>query len=988
MKKHAKRFLHVLMLLFLFSAPFISETANAQSNCTQLGMGGGIICAIREEMAGITEEMKDVMDAFVLIMAMLAAYQFAKILAQSEPQQWGEKLIELGVRVAVCLMILTPQKFGLPNIPYKIYEEVESMTLKIANSGQNMVSSTNQSDPDAFSRIYKGLIGVAENFSGKQKITKADGTSSECPNDFAPLFLPAAGSGGIAIPTPGQSSCIWEHLRESAATSNTSKLNDLINLLKSNSGYGGLSSIQAASLIAQADASGQTPGQVSPINSVEKIQIVKFINDYDNMVENFPLLENEAVLAESSGITGIVPLVKNLKYQIAIFWKQNTSWDTVLFAIGMFSIYLAIAIALIFISLAYFLVSFMPALIVPIGILVYQMMWVTGVLDGKISVLLNTYKNTIIPYAVGPGLFLLLSTFVAGLVKIIPKAIENIDPAMPVVFVMIFVAIFIGLLGLGAFKMLSKVFEWSKAFISLNLEPLLNFAMSLANVVKDAIVGVIKLGAMAITGGAVLAGAAAAKAGSDGGAADLVKGATGAVGKGNDKGSPSDKLKTLNQLKDANQPNFEDDDKSRKKTLLLAGPSSDVANQTIIMGQPGGGGSGSVGQTKDALQETLSKIRAQKEEVLGGESKASLETKIAGYNRASDAGYGKRGDVEVAEKLRSQLKEVDELEKRESEVSGQIEEKNKLEKQVVKDGVVEALKEMLPFIIAALPSYTAFGGGGGGSGPSGGGPSSPQSGGGNQDGGEDPNKKKNPPATEVTPGMRLKKAGADAAKNFGLGILSTVDAYTDSMAGGGSGKTSLTSFAKTEAPKLYKDSKADVSYGAKSIKSRYIQAKNLASSKLKTSGSKRDTSVTKNEEMDINKNDFTENQVLGESGSYQPASSGTESVGQSDQANFIDRNLDTKELKEQQRKQIEQLYNDDPEKLERDCKDLSKSCKSLQADIDENRKIISELIASRGDENRINELIGIVRSKQYELNDKMSVVDYVNERRGKRLNQN
>lgn len=514
--KIAKKISAIILLfavLFISINPFDSElyaaSSNAQSMCDSVKMGNKIICEFRSSIIGVTKDMQEVFAALWNVFMVVCAYQLCYILVKKEIGEWIKELVEFATKYAMVLMITFPGKVGLDvSIPYKIYLEVEETSMALVMSGSNSFADNSGFDP-----IMKAYLEVGKIFWTNDTMRKTDLTPTACAeNNIASLFTK---NRGVPVPLPAQGDCIIELMDRAASTNNKSLLSTLITSFNTTpNGYGGLGKEEATAAINKSEKPS-TPDK-EKIPAAIKLQYANHIMKIDEIAKYIPVYSEEISLTAFD----VGPAIRIYGKKIAI--KIATFYGDIFFSAAIVVLWLCILAGLILIGASFFLLTFTPMLVVPMGMIIYQMMWIAGPLEGRSKQLIKTYKDNILPYAIGPALFVFLSYFVVAVLKTLPRAMDAVDSGMPRFAIVLFAAAMVLIISIYGFKILSEVFKWSKDFMSLNLTPLLNHAMKMGDFVGSMVTGALKLGLMAVTGGMAMgmAGGAAvsgiAKAGGAG----------------------------------------------------------------------------------------------------------------------------------------------------------------------------------------------------------------------------------------------------------------------------------------------------------------------------------------------------------------------------------------------------------------------------------------------------------------------------------------
>src|SRR5690606_6264657 len=121
------------------------------------------------------------------------------------------------------------------------------------------------------------------------------------------------------------------------------------------------------------------------------------------------------------------------------------------------------------IYMAYFLFVCIPVVIVPPGVAIFKLMWILAPLEGQTTRLLDNYKNHILPYAIGPGIFFFMSHFVFAVVRALPNAIVKLEPGLPLALMVLIASFIIVFIAFYAWKFLTKSFELARHFLQASL---------------------------------------------------------------------------------------------------------------------------------------------------------------------------------------------------------------------------------------------------------------------------------------------------------------------------------------------------------------------------------------------------------------------------------------------------------------------------------------------------------------------------------------
>ena len=505
----------LLLLSLLASVTPSSAYASAgdTSFCTSnssLTLGNRVICTIHTEVFKVAGRLGPVYSALYVIFLALCAWQAIMVIIRKDPSEWIRGWIDLAGRFIMASVLGFPAQSGITTggggVPYKIYREVQNLSVDLVSTGDLNNSG--------FDILLKSLLQVGAKFwDMTDPMKKPDLSATSCSDaNLGALFNVQPGQ---SLPTHTQAECIKLLLNQAAAAHSLPRVEALDNAFKAvgaGGGYGGLWRAKAVELMAQYEAKRRPSDPPPPTDAAsKKIALSMFLLDHHDIDVAIPIAREEATLTPGGSFTDIGAYFSIARIRTMNFFETFTI-QNVLYWIGMFFLWIAIGVGIVLFGAAYFLMTFTPVVVVPIGILIYQMMWVTAPLDGRVKSLLGTYKNVILPYAVAPAMFTFLSYFIVAILSVLPDVLGTIDPDMPLLGIFIVAALLVLLISLFGYKVLSHSLEWSKNFINLQLEPMLSQAMKIADFVGGMITGAAKMALTGVGVGGAIVGAGAVTA--------------------------------------------------------------------------------------------------------------------------------------------------------------------------------------------------------------------------------------------------------------------------------------------------------------------------------------------------------------------------------------------------------------------------------------------------------------------------------------------
>lgn len=487
-----------------------------------------VVCAFNSQMKKM--ETKALVNSMRTIFFLVIAYRIFQILLTQIPEQWARDFVDLAFKVAFVQLITFGAENPMESVTYKAYKEVECLGMNVV-SGNEDCQSVSNSGMDVILGAYKN---VYTRFTGFGDTDLYDSKAQKSPCSEALLYtvyLSSSMNPGT-VPPPGKAACIEKIIDIWAATmgkdlaAEALKKVETLKLKMVDPGIGGMSRQSLEKLLKGNDM--KTAG--------DKLDAWALAEAYDRILPKLAEVTQELTIEASTwDITASAKLVvlkttraiKGLSSSLVLFTPVGLVMEGPMIVATIF-LMLSILVSSLMISYAYFMMVFVPTVVVPLGIVVYNLAWVMAPLKDQTKKLLDGAKTVLLPFALAPAVFMFFSQFVSVVIRGIVIAAEQVSSSFPVPLIMIMIGFLVAVTSFFAFRLLMKVREMTRDFITLNFTPLMDFAMDIAGFGKDLIAGVLKVAGLAVMGGA-LAGVMS-KMGAGGGLMGRVMGAGGPGG--------------------------------------------------------------------------------------------------------------------------------------------------------------------------------------------------------------------------------------------------------------------------------------------------------------------------------------------------------------------------------------------------------------------------------------------------------------------------
>ena len=495
-------------------------------SCTS-GTGGswgdGIVCAFQQALSAV--DVSGIIQKLGGVFMVIIAYRLIQILMRESPEKWVSAFIDLGWKVALTYGI-TFAGSPMRSYTWSAYLAIERAASSfVADSGESFTTS---SGFDVILQEYKKIWDTYTSFATSP--TKSNDLGSAACNPLTiDKYFSRSPSQADEIPDVAVGNCILQSLDDLANSKddNAVKKIETARELFLSQGIGGLTRERADAMLAATSAGGgfTVSAGSSPLTAAQKIKLWAFVKQYQKVETQFPISLEMAELnrIERAG-TSLNPVVavekltawvKLTGYQMGRAFSNVSSAlyvftpigiiDEGPMLLGMLILVISLSGSALLIGYAFFMMVFVPTLVVPLGIAVYNMAWITSPLEGQTRKLIDVAKTVLLPFAIAPAVFVFFSKFVVAVLSALSAAVGQVSGNFPISIILIVVAFLVAVTSFWAFKLLMRVRDLTRDFISTNFTPLLDFAMDIANFGKDIIASAIKVAAVGALGGAVIA---------------------------------------------------------------------------------------------------------------------------------------------------------------------------------------------------------------------------------------------------------------------------------------------------------------------------------------------------------------------------------------------------------------------------------------------------------------------------------------------------
>lgn len=513
-------FVALVGLAFSGDALAMDIAAGACSAAAGSNWGNEIICVFGTAASQV--DFTQFIQSMSAVFSLVIGFRLIQIIVKESPEKWVSGLLDLAFKIALAQGIAFADS-PMKSSTWNAYLEIESAATSIAGGGR-----TDSISNSGFDVILKQYQLIWSNFTnwGAGKDRSADLGSGGCNVESLDKYFVRGASQPSEIPVQATGECILMALDSMSAHPNDQtkdKLQAAYNDFQTY-GFGGLSRARAEELIASSSVSGgfQNKGNIT---ATDKINLWAYIDMHDKIQSRFLIaIPTAAVnLIETHGgvsignagsylgarikasfaelTDGIASITKVMR----IFTPIGIVTDLPVY-IAMFILLLSLAGSALLIGYAFFMMVFVPTIVIPLGIAVYNVAWIFAPLEGMTRKLLDTAKTVLLPFALAPAVFLLFSKMVVGVLSALSIAVGRISGNFPISIILIVVSFLVAVTSFFAYKLLIKVREFTRDFINMNFTALIDFAMDIASFGKEIISSAIKIVAMSVFGGAALGG--------------------------------------------------------------------------------------------------------------------------------------------------------------------------------------------------------------------------------------------------------------------------------------------------------------------------------------------------------------------------------------------------------------------------------------------------------------------------------------------------
>ena len=522
--------------IFIAAIPMVPSTAIAQALNADFQMcsrdGGGnwgnqIVCAFQTSIwnAINSKGFQGIFDGLYSIFLLIVGYRLIQILLKESPERWVVSFVDLAFK-CVIVFVLTFGGGGGLHITMDVYNTIEETATKLVKGG-NYDDTISNSGYDTILQAYRSLWNKYTDWGSKPIQGNNLATEMVCDDNNVQKYFETQINQYSDIPFQSTGRCLLEILDKLArdGSSDAVKKITLIQTDFTDKGFGGMRRSEVESLLSSASIEGGFKNR-GGITAADKLNLWGYVKMYDRIASRIPLALAQASLSKSERETntGILGVTGGIGYltawlKVAFFSMQDMInefggifkmftlngmvTDLPLYA-AMLILLISIAGSALLIGYAFFMMVFIPVLVIPFGMVVYNMCWISAPLEGQTRKLIDIAKNVLLPFAISPAVFLFLSRFVVAVLTTLVGAVDKISGNFPIAIILVVVAFLIGVTSMFSYKLLIKVRDWTKDFLSLNFEPLLTFAMDIANFGKELIANAIKIAAIGALGGAAL----------------------------------------------------------------------------------------------------------------------------------------------------------------------------------------------------------------------------------------------------------------------------------------------------------------------------------------------------------------------------------------------------------------------------------------------------------------------------------------------------
>ena len=495
-------------------------------SCTS-GTGGswgdGIVCAFQQALSAV--DVSGIIQKLGGVFLVIIAYRLIQILMRESPEKWVSAFIDLGWKIALTYGI-TFAGSPMRSYTWSAYLAIERAASSfVSDSGESFTTS---SGFDVILQEYKKIWDTYTSFATSP--TKSNDLGNAACNPLTiDKYFSRSPSQADEIPDVAVGNCILQSLDELANSKddNAVKKIETARELFLSQGIGGLTRERADAMLAATSAGGgfSVSAGASPLTAAQKIKLWAFLKQYEKVGSQFPIsleiAELNRIERGGSSLNPVVAVEKLTAWVKLTGYQMGRAFSNVSSALyvftpigiidegplllGMLVLVISLAGSALLIGYAFFMMVFVPTLVVPLGIAVYNMAWITSPLEGQTRKLIDVAKTVLLPFAIAPAVFVFFSKFVVAVLSALSAAVGQVSGNFPISIILIVVAFLVAVTSFWAFKLLMRVRDLTRDFISTNFTPLLDFAMDIANFGKDIIASAIKVAAVGALGGAVIA---------------------------------------------------------------------------------------------------------------------------------------------------------------------------------------------------------------------------------------------------------------------------------------------------------------------------------------------------------------------------------------------------------------------------------------------------------------------------------------------------
>ena len=524
-------------------------------SCASLSDGGSkMVCQLKHrlERALNGPDFHYFLNQLFAIFWIIIAYQVIKMMSTKPITDWPRDLFELMLRIAICMLIAFPHKYGFgagsQSPVQQVYKWLEQVGLGVVQQAANYTTKDSGVSNQGMATIIGGYLEIGNMFAAGSGVMKQkDGSNVECDSliDSPERLFQPMPSGFFSVT---QADCIVQIMGHAVAVGGEAgravmsvDKGGLYHLWYTQNGFGGFSREQIITAL-------NSPDERVFLGSRQLTSPMKFaLKDWLYKEADIRRLMPLAIAATSGGSVsgegdelkietaflgaGLARISGQLHFYVSrIFGSffsapvDSTFWFEIIL---MWILKAVIYGGVVAIGAAFFLMVMGPVLVLPVALAVYQTMFITGVLDGgRLKKLIKTGLDTFAPFALWPAVFVFLSLFIVAIMKGLPAAMLAVDYQLPLPWALAISIVFTLLVSVYSFKILSKAREWAKDFLQGQFDSALRFALDFAGFWKAAAFSVLAVAA------APVVGVLAAKLGGMAGGSSLLKagGATSSVG--------------------------------------------------------------------------------------------------------------------------------------------------------------------------------------------------------------------------------------------------------------------------------------------------------------------------------------------------------------------------------------------------------------------------------------------------------------------------